>query len=249
MAGHSKWSSIKRKKAATDAKRGKLFTKLIREITVAARAGGGDPAGNPRLRAAIANARSASMSNENIDRAVKRGSSNSDSADYEEIAYEGYAPGGVAIIAEALTDNRNRTVAEIRSIFSKAGGSLGATGSVGWIFKRKGIVLIDSSDRNEEELIEDALDAGATDIEEDSDNFFQIETEPESLYAIREKLEAKNYPIESAELKLIAETTVKIDNESDARKIINLIENLEEQDDTRAVHSNLDFDAIADMIE
>jgi YebC/PmpR family DNA-binding regulatory protein len=241
MAGHSKWAQIKRKKAATDAKRASLWTKLIREITVAARQGGGDPNGNPRLRLAVDAARAANMPNDNIDRAIKKGTGELGGAAYEEVSYEGYGPGGTAIYIEASTDNANRTVAEIRHVFSRNGGNLGASNSVAWMFDRKGQIYLDAVRHDEDASLEAALDAGAEDFGREGDQFV-VTTAPAAFHAVQDALRARNVEIDSAELAMVPKNTVKLEG-ADADRIIRLVEVLEELDDVSKVFSNFDIDA------
>ncbi len=240
MAGHSKWAGIKHKKAIIDSKRGKVFTKIAREITVASRLGGPDPAANPRLRTAVLKARGVSMPNDNIDRAIKKGAGDLDGANYDEVTYEGYGPGGIAVMVEAMTDNRNRTVSEIRSVFSKAGGQMGENGCVGWMFVRKGIILVPAEGIDEDTLMETALEAGASDMEQDGD-FFEISTPPDDIETVREALEAKNTTIESAEVSQVPENTVDVTEVEHARKVIRLMDNLEDLDDVQNVFANFDI--------
>lgn len=241
MAGHSKWKQIKRQKAINDAKRASSWTKVIREITVAAKAGGGDPDGNPRLRLAIEQARAENMPKENIERAVKKGTGELEGQSYEELTYEGYGPGGTAIFIEATTDNPNRTVAEIRYVFSRNGGNLGATGSVAWMFDRKGQIYLDASRREEDRALEDALDAGAEDFARDGDQYV-VSTAPTEFHAVQDALRAKGYAIESAELAMVPKNTVKVEG-AEAEKLIKLMDALEELDDVSKVFSNFDIDA------
>lgn len=239
MAGHSKWSKIKRKKGANDAKRGKIFTKLIREITVAAK-NGSDPDANPRLRQAIATAKAQSMPNDNIDRAIKKGSGDADNVNYEEICYEGYGPAGTAILVDTLTDNKIRTVADVRHIFSKNGGSLGEPGSVAWNFDSKGMIVIAGKEKSEEELFELAINAGADDITSNEEGF-EITTAPDALYEVKQNLERDHLTIESAELVKIAKNLVKVDQGS-AEKVLKLVDMLEDNDDVQNVYTNSDID-------
>src|SRR5713226_10457656 len=239
MSGHSKWSSIKHKKAARDAKRGKLFTKLIKEITIAARLGGGDINTNPRLRTAVTAAKSQSMPNDNIDRAIKKGTGELGGAQLEQVVYEGYGPGGVAIIVEALTDNRNRMVAEMRFIFSRHGGNLGEGGCVGWMFKRKGLISIDKSAADEDRLIEIALDAGADDVSPGADTF-EIVTPPESFSTVREALEKAKIPVAHAEVSLTPENTAHVSGRG-AEQVLKLIDELEDHDDVQSVAANFEL--------
>jgi YebC/PmpR family DNA-binding regulatory protein len=243
MAGHSKWKQIKRKKAVTDAKRGALFTRLIREITIAAKAGGGDAAGNPRLRTAIDAAKAENMPSDNIERAVKKGTGELEGVQYQEVTYEGYGPGGAAILIEATTDNPNRTVAEIRHQFSRNGGNLGAANSVSWMFDRKGQILLDAAKVDEDTAMEAALDAGADDFQRDADSYV-VTTPAVRFHAVQDALTKKRLPIQSAELALIPKSTVKVEG-ADAKKLLNLMEALEELDDVAKVSSNFDIDAEA----
>jgi YebC/PmpR family DNA-binding regulatory protein len=245
MAGHSKWASIKHRKKAVDAKRGQLFTKLSRAITVAAREGGGDPDGNPTLALAVQKARDASMPKDNIERAIARGTgADSDAAAYEGVVYEGYAPGGVAIMVEALTDNRNRTSSEIRHLFTKHGGSLGEPGSVAWTFEKKGEVVVDGGRYSEDDLLP-AIDAGAEDVAMDGD-VWEIVTGPAELAAVRESLEQAGVEIESAQLVQRPTTRTPVDDDR-VGALMRLVEALEEHDDVQAVHANFDVDA--DVLE
>ena len=241
MSGHSKWSSIKHKKGAADAKRGKLFSKLTRAIIVAAKEGGPDPAANLALQNAIEKAKSYSMPKDNIDRAIAKGSGADADADaFETIVYEGYGPEGVAVIVEALTDNRNRTAADVRHMFSKHGGNLGATGAVAWQFDRRGVVVVPADGVDEEELLLAAADGGADDIERDGD-VFQVTSAPESLSAVREAIEASGFAVDSAELQLVPKTTVSVDDEAKARQVMRLIDALEDNDDVQDVYANFDI--------
>jgi YebC/PmpR family DNA-binding regulatory protein len=241
MAGHSKWAQIKRKKAATDARRASLWSKLIREITVAARAGGGDPAGNPRLRLAIDNARAANMPNDNIERAIKKGTGELAGETYEEVTYEGYGPGGTAILVEASTDNPKRTVAEVRHLFSRNGGNLGAANSVAWMFERRGQITLDASKYQEDQALEAALEAGAEDFTRDGDLYI-VSTAPSTLHAVRDALAERGYVPESVELAMVPRTTVRVEG-PDALRVLKLIDALEELDDVSKVFSNFDMDA------
>src|SRR2546428_3382381 len=243
MAGHSKWKQIKRKKAVTDARRGAAFTKLIREITVAARRGGGDPAGNARLRTAIEAAKAENMPWDNIDRAIKKGAGGLDGVQYEEATYEGYGPGGAAILTRATTDNANRTVAEIRHVFSRHGGNLGATNSVSWMFDRKGQIALDATQADEDATMEAALDAGAEDMVREGD-IFLITTPPSQLHAVHAALTGRRLPAQSAEIAMLPKSTVKVEG-SDAKRLLALVEALEEMDDVAKVFSNFDIDAEA----
>ncbi len=240
MSGHSKWASIKRQKGATDAKRGQLFSKLVRAIIVAARDGGPDPAANLALQNAIEKAREASMPKDNIERAIAKGSgTGTDAAAYETVTYEGYGPGGVALFVEALTDNRNRTAADVRQAFTKSDGNLGESGSVAWLFERKGVILVDGG-TDEDELVLAAADAGADDVEAEESSYV-VTTAPESLHAVRSALEQAGLPVESAESTMVPKTSVSIEDETVARKIVRLMDELEENDDVQAVHSNFDI--------
>ena len=245
MSGHSKWSSIKHQKGAKDAKRGALFTKLARAIQVAAKEGGGDPEGNAALANAIQKAKDQSMPKDNIERAIAKGTgADADAESFETVVYEGYGPGGVAFLVEALTDNRNRTGSEVRHIFAKAGGSLGEPGSVAWQFEKKGTVLVDADRYSEDDLIT-AIDAGAEDVVQD-DNVWEIVTAPSDLQAVREALESAGVEIQEAELTMRPTTTVEVD-EGVAGKVLRLIEALDDQDDVNAVHAN--FEADAEVLE
>ncbi|GBD89154.1 putative transcriptional regulatory protein [bacterium BMS3Abin03] len=240
MSGHSKWSTIKRKKGAQDAKRGKLFTKLIKEITIAAREGGGDPNTNPRLRLAVDNAKAANMPADNIDRAIKKATGELEGVTYYELTYEGYGPGGIAILVEVATDNKNRTVADIRHIFSKYGGSMGETGSVAWMFDRKGVITLPAQDKTEDDILDIVLEAGAEDLQTEED-FFEIQTDLENFEPVRKALVAAGLNIENASLQWIAKNTVEIKDET-AEKVMKLIDALEDNDDVQNVYSNADFD-------
>jgi YebC/PmpR family DNA-binding regulatory protein len=240
VAGHSKWASIKHKKAATDAKRGKMFTKLARAITVAAREGGGDPDGNPTLATAIQKAKDASMPKDNIQRAIDRGTgAGTDGAAIERVLYEGYGPGGAAILVEALTDNRNRSGSEIRHAFEKSGGSLGEPGSVAYVFEKRGVVLVDGERYDEDDLIV-AVDAGADDVGTDGD-LIKVTSDPSDLVAVREALEAEGVEVQSSELAMDPKTVVEIEDESTARRLVGLMETLDDHDDVDAVHANFDI--------
>lgn len=239
MAGHSKWSNIKRKKEKEDAKRGKVFTKLSRQITVAAREGGGDPETNFRLRLAIDQARAANMPNDNIERAIKRGTGELEGAAFEEIVYEGYGPAGVAVLLEVMTDNRNRTASEVRHLFSRYGGNLGESGCVAWMFESKGQIRVPADGIDEEELMLAAIEAGAEDLER-VDDVFEITTDPSALHAVQAALREANYPIAEAFLSRIPTTTVGISADQ-AEKILALLEALEDHDDVQEVYTNADF--------
>jgi YebC/PmpR family DNA-binding regulatory protein len=240
MSGHSKWKQIKHKKARADAERGKVFTRLIKEITVAARAGGGDDAANPRLRTAILAAKAANMPATNIERAIKKGTGELPGVSYEEVTYEGYGPGGTALLIECLTDNKNRTVAEIRHAFSKHSGNLGEFGSVSWMFERKGEIIVPLNGMSEEQMMEIVLESGAEDFSIDGGTAF-VTCLPEDLENVKAVLEEKNLNIEQAEIAMVAQNTVKVD-EKNAEKLIKLLEVLEEHDDVQNVYSNFDID-------
>lgn len=245
MSGHSKWSTIKRKKGAADAKRGKLFTKLIKEITIAAREGGGDPNSNPRLRLAVDNAKAANMPADNIERAIKKATGELEGVTYHELTYEGYGPGGVAIMVEAATDNKNRTVAEVRHLFSKYGGSLGENGSVAYMFDRKGIITMPVQGKTEEEIMDIVLEAGAEDLQTE-DDFFEVQTDLENFEPVRKALVAAGLNLENASLQWIAKNMIEVKGET-AEKVLKLIDALEDSDDVQNVYSNADFDE--DMIQ
>jgi YebC/PmpR family DNA-binding regulatory protein len=241
LSGHSKWSSIKHKKGAADAKRGQLFSKLSKAIIVAAKQGGADPANNLALQNAIEKAKSYSMPRDNIDRAIAKGSGADADADaFESITYEGYGPEGVAVIVEALTDNKNRTAADVRHTFAKHGGNLGTAGAVAWQFDRRGVVVVSADEVDEEELFLAAADAGAEDIELDG-SAFEITSAPEQLAAVRGAVEAAGFTVESAELMLVPKTTVAVDDESKARQVMRLVDALEENDDVQDVYANFDI--------
>ena len=244
MSGHSKWHSIKHKKGATDAKRGKLFTKFIKEITVAARTGGGDPDANARLRKAILDAKAGNMPNDTIDRAVRRGTGAEEGVNYEEITYEGYGPGGVALLIESVTDNRNRTVAEIRHMFSKNGGNLGEAGSVGWLFEKKGYIVVDKAAKPEEELFDIAIEAGADDLRDDGDNF-EIITSPENFEGVQSAIKSAGIEPQMAEVSMVPQTYIKLEGSS-AQTMLRLMEAIEDHDDVQKVYANFDIDE-ADM--
>jgi YebC/PmpR family DNA-binding regulatory protein len=240
MSGHSKWATIRRKKGALDAKRGKLFTKLIKELTIAAREGGGDPAGNPRLRLAVDNAKAANMPADNIERAIKKATGELEGTTISELTYEGYGPGGIAVLVEVATDNKNRTVAEVRHIFSKQGGNMGESGSVAWMFEKKGIITLPKQGKSEDDILEIVLNAGAEDMRTE-DEYFEIQSEVESFEPVRRSLFDKNLTIENASLQWIAKNTINIAGEN-AEKMLKLIESLEDCDDVQNVYSNADFD-------
>ncbi len=240
MSGHSKWATIKRKKAVTDSRRGKVFTQIIKEITIAAKSGGGDPAGNPRLRLAIDKAKSSNMPADNIKRAIMKGTGELPGVSYEDVTYEGYGPGGVALIIESVTDNKNRTVSEIRHLLERGGGKLGATGSVAWMFHKKGTIRTPKGSMTEDDMLAIVLDAGADDIRQDGDSF-EITTIPESFEAVKKAIEDKHIPIEEAEIHKVPENTVKVEG-PEAERVLKLMEALEEHDDTQNVYANFDID-------
>jgi len=241
MSGHSKWSTIKHKKAAKDAKRGKVFTKLIKEITVAARLGGGDIKGSPRLRTAVLAARSQSMPSDTIDRAIKKGTGELEGVNYEEVTYEGYGPSGVAVLVEALTDNRNRTVADLRNIFDKCGGNLGTSGSVAWMFTKRGLLAVDRAGIDEDRVMEVALEAGADDVT-DSGDILEILTTPEQFEAVKEAVESAGITPASAEITMMPSSTTAISGKP-AEQMIRLLEMLDDHDDVQRVSSNMDIAA------
>jgi YebC/PmpR family DNA-binding regulatory protein len=247
VSGHSKWSSIKHKKGAADSKRGQLFSKLSRAIIVAAKEGGPDPAGNLALQNAIEKARSYSMPKDTIERAIAKGSgADADAASFETVVYEGYGPEGVAVLVEAVTDNRNRTASEVRHAFTKHGGNLGTTGAVAWQFERRGVVVLSAGGADEDSLLLTAADAGADDVERDGSSFV-VTSPPESLAAVREALEGAGLTIESVELAMVPKTTVAVSDESTARRIVGLVEGLEETEDVQDVYAN--FDIPEDVLE
>ncbi|MFQ5445051.1 MAG: YebC/PmpR family DNA-binding transcriptional regulator [Nitrospinales bacterium] len=239
MSGHSKWASIKHKKGAVDAKRGKIFTKIIKEITVAARIGGGDLTGNSRLRQAVASAKQANMPGDNITRAIKKGTGELEGVQYEELTYEGYGPGGAAIFLEVMTDNKNRTVGEIRSIFSKNNGNIGANGCVAWMFVQKGFILIDTGEGDEDELMELAIEAGAEDFKREGDQF-QITTSVADFESVRKAFEDKGIKMAVAELTRISENSVELDKKN-GKSHLRLMDSLEDHDDVQKVYSNFDI--------
>ncbi|HEY3704525.1 MAG TPA: YebC/PmpR family DNA-binding transcriptional regulator [Terracidiphilus sp.] len=245
MSGHSKWATIKHKKGALDAKRGKTFTRLIREITIAAKQGGGDPDGNPRLRSAILAAKAENMPGDNIKKAIQRGTGELEGVSYEEITFEGYGPGGVAIIVDTLTDNRNRTVSEIRHSFSKHGGNLGSTGSVLHMFSKKGVIAVEKSAADEDQLMNIVLEAGGEDLNDEGD-VWEILTDPSSYEAVLNAVKAANVPVASNEVTMVASTYTKLDDQQ-ARSMMRLLEALEDFDDTQNVYSN--FDMTAEQME
>jgi YebC/PmpR family DNA-binding regulatory protein len=241
MSGHSKWSSIKHKKGAADAKRGQLFTKLTRALIVAAREGGADPAANLALQNAIEKARAASMPKDNIERAIARGSGTADdAAAYEQISYEGYAPGGVAVYVDVLTDNRNRTAGDVRHIFARHDGNLAESGSVAWLFERKGVILVDADSADEEALTLAAADAGAEDVREEGSSY-EVTCAPEDLHAVRESLEAAGIGVSEAQATMLPKTTIEIEDEATAKKVLKLIDSLEDNDDVQDVYANFDI--------
>jgi YebC/PmpR family DNA-binding regulatory protein len=244
MSGHSKWHTIKHKKGALDAKRGKVFTKLIKEITVAARTGGGDPGANARLRKAISDAKAANMPNDTIDRATKRGTGELEGVNYDEITYEGYGPGGVAVMVDSLTDNRNRTVAEIRHIFSKNGGNLASSGAVGWIFEKKGYIVVEKASKSEDELFEIVTEAGAEDLRDDEDNY-EIITAPESFDSVLDAVKKAGVEPQVAEVEMVPKEYKKLEG-NEAKQMLKLMEALEDNEDVQKVSANFDIDE-ADM--
>jgi YebC/PmpR family DNA-binding regulatory protein len=241
VSGHSKWSSIKHKKGAADAKRGKLFSKLSRAIIVAAKEGGGNPGDNLALQNAIEKARSYSMPKDNIDRAIAKGSgADADASAFETVVYEGFGPSGVAVIVEALTDNRNRTASDVRHTFAKNDGNLGGSGAVSWLFERRGIVMVDVRGVDEDELMLAAAEGGAEDVELDGSSY-QVTCAPEQLAAVREAIEAAGFSVDAAELTMIPKTTVEVGDENEAKKILRLIDQLEDNDDVQEVYANFDI--------
>ena len=240
MSGHSKWASIKHKKGAADAKRGKIFTKIIKEITVAARLGGGDPDGNPRLRTAILIAKGKNMPVDNITRAIKKGTGELEGVHYEETTYEGYGPGGAAIFLEAMTDNKNRTVSEIRAALGKAGGNLGETGCVAWMFEKRSLITVDKNDVDEDALLETVLESGGEDYLEE-DDVYEITANPDNLLTVREALEKARFGIKSAEVSLVPQNTVKVAGDN-VSSLLKLMEALEDHDDIQKVSANFDID-------
>jgi YebC/PmpR family DNA-binding regulatory protein len=241
VSGHSKWSSIKHKKGAADAKRGQLFSKLSRAIIVAAKEGGPDPAGNLALQNAIEKARSYSMPKDNIERAIAKGSgADAEAASFETVVYEGYGPEGVAVLVEALTDNRNRTASEVRHAFTKHGGNLGTTGAVAWQFERRGVVLVSTAGADEDDIVLAAAEGGADDVELDGSSFV-VTSPPESLSAVRQALEGAGFSVQSVELAMVPKTTVAVSDESVARRIVRLVEGLEDTEDVQDVYANFDI--------
>jgi len=241
MSGHSKWHTIKHKKGALDAKRGKIFTKMIKEITVATKTGGsGDPDSNARLRKAISDAKAQNMPNDTIDRAIKRGLGEGEGSNYDEVTYEGYGPAGVAVMVEAMTDNRNRTVAEIRHIFSKNGGNMGESGSVGWMFDKKGYIVVDKSARSEDELFEIAIEAGADDVQDDGD-VWEILTAPENFEAVNEAIKKAGITPQAAEISMIPQNYIHLEG-AEASQMLKLYDALDDNDDVQKVYANFDID-------
>jgi|SRR3989454_528346 len=240
MSGHSKWHTIKHKKGAADAKRGRVFTKLIKEITVAARVGGGDPEGNPRLRTVILAAKASNMPKDNIEKAIKKGTGELPGVSYEEVGYEGYGPGGVAVYVQALTDNRNRTLPEIRHLFSKYGGNLGESNCVSWMFEKKGYIVVAKDRASEEALLEVVLDAGGDDVRDDGENW-EVLTPQDRLHAVNEALTGKGIVATSAEISMVPKNTVKIEGKK-AQQLLSMMEALEEHDDVQNVWANFDID-------
>ena len=239
MSGHSKWSTIKHKKGAADAKRGRIFTRLIKEITVAARMGGGDSVSNPRLRAAIQEAKSENMSKDKIERAIKKGTGELESIQYEEVIYEGYGPGGAAVLIESVTDNKNRAVADIRHILSKAGGNLGAAGCVAWMFEKKGYIVVEGVKINEESLMEVAIDSGAEDVREDDGNY-EIITDPTDFEQVKKAIGGHSIPCLTAEITMLPRSTLRIEGK-EAEQMIKLMETFEECEDVQKVYTNADI--------
>jgi YebC/PmpR family DNA-binding regulatory protein len=239
MSGHSKWSSIKHKKGAADARRGKIFTRVIREITVAARMGGGDASGNPRLRSAVAAAKAENMPKENIERAIKKGTGELEGVSYEESSYEGYGPGGVAVLVDCLTDNKNRTVSEVKHAFERNGGNLGEPGCVAWLFTKKGLIVIEKDQVDEERLLNLALEVGAEDVN-DEETEFEVITDPADFEAVREAMDAADIPHTLAEISMIPKNTVKLEGKK-AQQMLNLMQALEDNDDVSNVYANFDI--------
>jgi YebC/PmpR family DNA-binding regulatory protein len=240
MSGHSKWATIKRKKAVTDAKRGKVFTQIIKEITIAARMGGGDPKGNPRLRLAVDKAKAANMPADNIKRAIQKGTGELPGVQYEDVTYEGYAPGGVALLIESVTDNKNRTVSEIRHLLERHGGKLAASNAVAWMFHHKGTIRVARTNYSEDDLMSIAIDAGADDMQTEED-VYEITVVPENFETVRNNIEAKGVKIEEADIQRVPENTVKVDGK-DAEQVLKLIESIEEHEDVQHVYANFDID-------
>ncbi|WP_035239078.1 YebC/PmpR family DNA-binding transcriptional regulator [Desulfobacter vibrioformis] len=239
MSGHSKWSTIKHKKGAADKKRAKVFTKLIKEITVAARMGGGDPGANPRLRRAIDSAKAQNMPKDNVDRAIKKGSGDMDGVNYEELMYEGYGPGGVAVMVECLTDNKNRTIADVRYIFNKAGGNVGTDGCVAWMFDKKGVITISKKNTDEDTLMEVALDAGAEDIKDEGDSF-DVLTAPDDFDAVKDAIDGAQIPYEVAEISMVPQNTTAVSGK-EAEQMVRFMEALDDNDDVQNFYTNADI--------
>ena len=239
MSGHSKWSSIKHKKGAADAKRGKIFTRLIKEITVAARLGGGDPMGNPRLRSAVQAAKAENMPKDNIERAIKKGTGELEGTSYDEVNYEAYGPGGVAVLINCLTDNKNRTVADLKHIFDRHGGNLGEPGCVAWIFEKKGLIVFDKDKVDEEKLLELALEAGAEDVQEE-ESTFEVLIPPSEFEAVKSAFEGEAWAFNLAEVSMIPQNTIKLEGKK-AEQMLNLMETLEDNDDVNHVYANFDI--------
>jgi len=240
MSGHSKWAGIKHKKAIVDAKRGQIFSKLIREITVAAKKGGGEPGGNARLRVAVDKARAVNMPQDNIKKAIQRGTGELPGVSYEELIYEGYGPGGVAVLVELTTDNKNRVTAEVRKAFSRHGGNLGDAGCVGWMFNKKGYISVDKSKIKEEELMEIALESGAEDVKSDDEDLFEIITAPQDFEKVKKSLEARNIEISSAEITMLPQTYIRLEG-SKAEQMLRLMDELDNNDDVQNVYANFDI--------
>ncbi len=239
MSGHSKWSTIKHKKGAADKKRAKIFTKLIKEITVAARMGGGDPESNPRLRHAVASAKAQNMPKDNVERAIKKGTGDMDGVNYEEIVYEGYGPGGVAVLVECLTDNRNRTIADVRFIFNKAGGNVGTDGCVAWMFDKKGLIVVSKENADEDTLMEVALEAGAEDIRDEGD-VFEVLTAPEDYDTVKDAIDEAQIPCESAEISMIPQNTTAVEGK-EAEQMVRFMDALDDCDDIQHFYTNADI--------
>lgn len=240
MSGHSKWAGIKHKKAVVDAKRGQIFSKIIREITVVARQAGGDPGGNARLRVAMDKARSVNMPQDNIKKAIQRGTGELPGVAYEELVYEGYGPGGVAVLVEVTTDNKNRTTAEVRKTFSRHGGNLGDAGCVGWMFNKKGYITVDKNKIKEEELIEIALESGAEDVRADDEDLFEIITQPQDFEKVKKTLKEKNIEINSGEITMLPQTYIKLEG-AKAEQMLRLMDGLDNNDDVQNVYANFDI--------
>jgi len=239
MSGHNKWSTIKHKKGAADAKRGKVFSKIIKEITIAARMGGGDPDGNPRLRTAVLFARQNNMPKDNVERAIKRGTGEIEGAAYEEVTYEGYGPGGVAVLVEALTDNKNRTVADVRHIFDKYNGNLGESGCVAWMFDKKGMIVVSAAGLSEDEVMELALEAGAQDVSPEGDTF-EITTDPTDFEQVRKAVEDRGWKAELAEMTMVPQNTVRLEGKK-AEQMLKMMDALDDHEDLQKVYANFDI--------